>query len=98
MIIYCMNLNLCNIWKPLKIVIDFVKEDKKWKCFYKTKHDWIRSNGLYVFLNSFGDPYPLCKYDLLEENNPFYLLHIFFMNECHLYIYILSITKITWCL
>jgi hypothetical protein len=35
MIFYCMNLNLCNIWKTFTIVIDFVKEDEKWKCFHK---------------------------------------------------------------
>jgi len=35
----------------------------------------MRSNGLYVLKNSFGDFCPLWKYDLLEENNPSYLLH-----------------------
>jgi len=35
----------------------------------------IRSNGLYVFLNSFGNPCPLSKYDLLEEKNRSCLLH-----------------------
>jgi hypothetical protein len=29
------------------------------------------SNDLYVFLNSFGEPSPLCKYDLLKEKNHF---------------------------
>jgi hypothetical protein len=32
-------------------------------------------NGLYVFLSLFGDPCPLCKYNLLKENNPSCLLH-----------------------
>jgi len=27
----------------------------------------MKSDGLYVFLNSFCDPYSLCKYDLLEK-------------------------------
>jgi hypothetical protein len=39
------------------------------------KHDLMKSNGLYVFFNSFGDVCPLCKYDLLEEENPSYLMH-----------------------
>jgi hypothetical protein len=33
-----------------------------------------KSNGLYVFSNSFDNPCSLCKYDLLEKN-PFSLLH-----------------------
>jgi hypothetical protein len=33
------------------------------------------SNNLYVFLNLFNDSCPLCKYDLLEENNSSCLLH-----------------------
>jgi hypothetical protein len=39
------------------------------------KYDLMILNGLYVFLSLFGDPCPLCKYDLLEENNPSCLLH-----------------------
>jgi len=35
----------------------------------------IRSNGLYVFLNSSGDPCSLSKFDLLEEKNWSCLLH-----------------------
>jgi hypothetical protein len=31
----------------------------------------------------FGDPQPLCKYDLLKENNPTYLLHNVY--GCHFY-------------
>jgi hypothetical protein len=34
----------------------------------------MKSDGLNVFLNSFCHPYSLCKYDLLEENNPSYIL------------------------
>jgi hypothetical protein len=30
---------------------------------------------LYVFLNSFGNPCPLYKYDILEKKNPSCLLH-----------------------
>jgi hypothetical protein len=45
------------------------------------KHDLMRSNDLYVFLNSFGDFRPLCKYYLLEENNASCLLHnLLYMN------------------
>jgi hypothetical protein len=34
----------------------------------------MKSNGLYVDLSKvkFGDSCPLCEYDLLEENNPFF--------------------------
>jgi hypothetical protein len=36
----------------------------------------MKSKALYVdLLNSFGDPSPLHKYELLEENYPFCLLH-----------------------
>jgi hypothetical protein len=45
------------------------------KILSQNKHNLMSSNGLYVFLNSFDDPCPLCKYDLLEENNPSCLLH-----------------------
>jgi hypothetical protein len=34
----------------------------------------MKSDGLYNFLNPFCDPYSLCKYHLLEENNPSCLL------------------------
>jgi hypothetical protein len=60
----------------------------------------MKSNGLYVLKNSFGDPCPLWKYDLLEEDNPSYLLHnllymdvifvftFYYIYFCHLWHYI----------
>jgi hypothetical protein len=43
------------------------------KMLSSDKHDLMKSNGLYVFLSSFGDVCPLCKYDLVEKENPSYL-------------------------
>jgi hypothetical protein len=43
------------------------------------KYGLMLLNGLYVFLSLFGDPCPLCKYDLLEENSPSCLLHNLFI-------------------
>jgi len=39
------------------------------------KQDLMKSNGLYVFLNSFGDLCIFYKYNIIEENKPFCLLH-----------------------
>jgi hypothetical protein len=48
------------------------------------------------FFNSFGDPCPLCKYDLLKENSPPCLLHdlldmdllfIFYLLKFYLHIF-----------
>ncbi len=40
------------------------------KVLSEDKHDLMISNGLYVLLNLVVDPCFLCKYDILEENNP----------------------------
>jgi hypothetical protein len=51
-------------------------------------HNKMILNNLYVFLNSFGGLHPLCKYDLLEENNPFFLLHsLLYMNVKSIYLH-----------
>jgi hypothetical protein len=57
--IFCyMNLrDPCNLWKPLEHNGHY-KIGWNMKMLPQNKHDFIRSNGLYVFLNSFGDHWP----------------------------------------
>jgi len=49
----------------------------------------MKSNALYVFKNSFEDPCPLFKYDILEENNPSCLFYnLFYMNVIFIFTFI----------
>ncbi len=74
MISYYVNLKyLCNLRKLLKLLLTL---DKKFKddniTMKQAWHDEIK--WFVCFLNTFGHPYPLCKYDILKHNNPFCLL------------------------
>jgi hypothetical protein len=60
--------------ETIRIVSIIAKEDERWKMMPWNEHNSIRSNHLYTFQNSFGDPCPLCKYDTLK-NNSYCLLH-----------------------
>jgi hypothetical protein len=60
--------------ETIRIVSVIAKEDERWKMIPWNEHNLIRSNHLYTFQNSFGDPCPLCKYDTLK-NNSYCLLH-----------------------
>ncbi len=46
----------------------------------------MRSNDLYVFYNLFGDPCPLCKYDILEKKQVVLLIALFIIHGYHFYI------------
>jgi len=59
----------------------------------------MNSIGWYVLNNSFGDPWPLWKYDLLEEDNPSCLLdNLLYMDVIFVftlyYSFLLSLTLI----
>jgi hypothetical protein len=57
--------------ETFRIVIEIVENDKNEDAtIEKTQLDEIKQ-----FVCCFSDPHPLCKYDLLKENNPTYLLH-----------------------
>jgi hypothetical protein len=63
LISYYMNLIPLPFMETLNHVINIAKEDRRWKCCHKIKHDLMRLNSLYVFFNLFGAFYPLCKYE-----------------------------------
>ncbi len=61
--------------KKVIIVINIVEEDKRWRCCHMISMTWWNQMVCMVFFSPFGDVCPLCKYDLLEEENPSYLMH-----------------------
>jgi hypothetical protein len=78
MIFHYMNLNyIYNFWTLLELLLTFSKEDQRWKCCHKKIMIWWDQMGNYVFKNSFGDLYPICKCYLLGEKNPSHLFHYF---------------------
>jgi hypothetical protein len=55
------------------------------------KQDLMRLNGLYiVFFNSFGDPCPLYKYDLLGKKKSCLLHNLLYMDVIFIFTFYLS--------
>ncbi len=59
------------LMETFRIVVEIIENGKNEDAtIEKRQFDDIK-----WFVCCFGDPHPLCKYDLLKENNPTYLLH-----------------------
>jgi len=97
-IIYESKISL-QLMETLKIVVDIVEEDKAWKCCHKTSMTWSNQNHLYIFKNSFGDPYPLYKYDISKflKSILFKLYNLLYMDvifiNLHSYYYYYSTSQ-----
>jgi hypothetical protein len=65
----------CRLWFLIEHFLSWVLEDRRWKCCHRKIMVWWDQMGNYVFKNSFGDAYLLCKCDLLKEKNQSHLLH-----------------------
>jgi len=44
------------------------------KILSQNKHNLMKSNGLYIFFNSFGDPSSLWKYEQLKKNSILFII------------------------
>jgi len=64
--------------ETFRIVINILEDDTKWKYQSKTNITWWNQMVcMDVFLNSLGDPQPICKYDIWKKIHLIYYIILY---------------------